>query len=117
MINSCTMLLRTFAVCAVKVLLRPRVGNAWIFSLHLVSRGKVSVFGLSDHSSHALLPSPSCLPPTSRYFIRKTDPVYGYWFYHMYQNVVLNVLATIHPGFHVKNSADIDALLDCTVRV
>jgi hypothetical protein len=46
-------------------------------------------------------------------------PVYGFWFYSMFPNVVGPVLPSNpgHPGMNHKRPGDVDTLLKCEVQV
>ena len=46
-----------------------------------------------------------------RYNPRKTDPLYGYWFFEAYYEAFLANLVTISSKFAPKNEAGIDELL------
>ena len=46
-----------------------------------------------------------------RYNPRKSDPIYGYWFFEAYYESFLANLVTISSKFAPKNEAGIDELL------
>lgn len=52
-----------------------------------------------------------------RYFLRSTTPIYGWWFYYMWSNVIGPELKTLHPKLNVRTEQDVDELLACEVRV
>jgi len=52
-----------------------------------------------------------------RYFIRKDHPVYGYWFYYMWENVVGPALEDINPALNPKNSDQVDELLAAEISL
>ena len=57
------------------------------------------------------------LLPCCRYFIRTSQPVYGWWFYYMWSNVIGHELKVLHPKLNVRTAADVDELLGCEVRM
>jgi len=46
-----------------------------------------------------------------RYFIRSAQPVYGFWLYYMWENVVGPALEDINPKLHPKTASEMDELL------
>ena len=50
------------------------------------------------------------------YFLLQTQPVYCWWFYYIWTNVIGPTLKALHPKISVKTASDVDALLDCQVR-
>ena len=52
-----------------------------------------------------------------RYFLRKDQPMYGWWFYYMWTNVVGPQLNPVLSKLNVKTAADVNQLLDCEVRM
>jgi hypothetical protein len=52
-----------------------------------------------------------------RYVIRRTQSIYGYWFFHMWEKVVGPLLASYHPIFHPKTSQDVDNLISAEITM
>ena len=52
-----------------------------------------------------------------RMILRKTQPVYGFWYYFMIHRGIGVSLQKILPKMIPRSSADVDALLDCKLRV
>ena len=46
-----------------------------------------------------------------RYFIRSAQPIYGFWFYYMWENVVGPSLEDINPKLNPKTASEVDKLL------
>ena len=46
-----------------------------------------------------------------RYFIRSAQPVYGFWFYYMWENVVGPALEDINPKLNPETESEVDELL------
>jgi hypothetical protein len=49
-----------------------------------------------------------------RYFLRKTDPLYGYWFFEAYYETFAKQLVAISPKFAPTTDAGVDELLSFT---
>jgi hypothetical protein len=47
----------------------------------------------------------------NRYNPRKTDPLYGYWFFEAYYKSFVKQLTTISPKFAPKTAAQVEELL------
>jgi hypothetical protein len=58
-----------------------------------------------------------CKPRVHRYVIRRTQPIYGYWFFHMWEKVVGPLMASYHPIFHPKTSEDVDNLISAEITM
>ena len=43
--------------------------------------------------------------------MRKTDPIYGYWFFEAYHEAYVKHLVTISPKFAPTTAAGVDELL------
>ena len=52
-----------------------------------------------------------------RYFLCSNHPYYGWWFYFMVNKAAAAKLQMFAPQFVPKNAAQVDALLECTIRV
>ena len=50
-----------------------------------------------------------------RYFVRKDQPIYGWWFYYMMSKIG-PIFSSIHPKLAVRSAATVDELLACEVR-
>ena len=46
-----------------------------------------------------------------RYFIRSAQPIYGFWFYYIWENVVGLALEDINPKSNPKTASEVDELL------
>ena len=46
-----------------------------------------------------------------RYFLRSAQPIYGFWFYYMWENVVGPALEDINPKLNPKTASEVDELL------
>ena len=51
-----------------------------------------------------------------RYFVRKDQPIYGWWFYYM-MSKLRPILSALHPKLTVKNDVTVGELLACEVRM
>ena len=50
--------------------------------------------------------------------MRKTQPIYGFWFYHMWENVVGPLLGpAYHSILNPKTSGDVDKLMSAEVTM
>ena len=52
-----------------------------------------------------------------RYILRLSQPVYGFWYYFMIHRAIGIHLQKILPKLVPKTDAEVDALLDCKLRV
>ena len=52
-----------------------------------------------------------------RYILRSSQPVYGFWYYFMIHRAIGIHLQKILPKLVPKTDAEVDALLDCKLRV
>ena len=52
-----------------------------------------------------------------RHVLRASQPIYGFWCYFMIHRGIGNSLQKILPKFIPRNDTDVDALLDCKLRV
>lgn len=52
-----------------------------------------------------------------RHVLRKSQPVYGFWYYYMIHRGIGVSLQKILPKMIPRSCADVDALLDCRLRV
>ncbi len=52
-----------------------------------------------------------------RYFLRRSQPVYGFWYYFIIHSAIGIHLQKILPRFVPKTDSEVDALLDCTLHV
>jgi hypothetical protein len=52
-----------------------------------------------------------------RYILRSSQPVYGFWYYIMIHRAIGIHLQKILPKLVPKTDAEVDALLDCKLRV
>ena len=50
-----------------------------------------------------------------RYLIRPTQPVYGFWFYYMWEKVVGPALEEINSALNPKTSDEVDRLLEAEI--
>ena len=58
-----------------------------------------------------------CKPRVHRYVIRRTQPIYGYWFFLMWEKVVGPLMASYHSIFHPKTSEDVDNLISAEITM
>ena len=52
-----------------------------------------------------------------RYAVRKSDPLYGHWFFKFYYEAFADALQILSKKFRPKTEAAIDALLNFQVDV
>ena len=52
-----------------------------------------------------------------RHAFRTSQPIYGFWYYYMIHNAIGIELQKILPKFVPRNAKEVDALLDCKIRV
>ena len=52
-----------------------------------------------------------------RHCLRTTQPVYGFWYYFMIHRGIGATLQKLMPKLVPRNDKDVDALLDCKLRV
>jgi hypothetical protein len=52
-----------------------------------------------------------------RHCLRPTQPVYGFWYYFMIHRGIGVTLQKLMPKLVPRNDKDVDALLDCKLRV
>ena len=52
-----------------------------------------------------------------RHVLRESQPIYGFWYYFMIHRGIGLSLQKILPRFVPRSDAEVDALLDCKLRV
>ena len=91
------------------------------------SRGKKALYLLDTQSQNSCCNVQCwCFPRQAwhcihccngRYFLSKDQPMYCWWFYYMWTNMVGPQLNPVLSKLNVKTAADVNQLLDCEVRM